>query len=629
MNNHQGVTGLARCHSFVLLSAALCITGCTEPAGPSGPSEAVGASADDVLNSVVDGLGGREALEQLATLTIEAKRTRYVMGQGPEPGIGLHRYSMSDASISHDLANDNFRGDFNHTGQYIGAGAQRPVTELVIGQAGYVMGWNDFFLQNAASNDAMTPERVATTVKTERLLNPHILIREALRDPSLVSAGSQSLPDNLLSVSADAIFPITLSRFRETGKRVLVSNEEWFQRWQGTRFYKDSVAERVMFESGADWLASWQANAVNAGTHTTLTLKDDVYPITLHVNTQTGQIDKLVTMEKDYVYGDVALEVTYLDWQTFDGMSFPMHIKVSLAGAPSMDVRRSTVTINSSFDAGTFTAPQGVTFQPDDRRWARGERLSQTLQSYSYAAAARARAVVRPTIVGKQLGPGVHIAVPDPTDATYTMIVEQANGIVIIEPGFDDLKGEAIIDWINGRFPGKPITHAILSHNHADHAVGVRPYVAAGAAVVVHEAGVEFFEGVIGRPVSKILPDALDRNPVKGEVIGVPADSTFRIEDDEHPVMVYPVYNRHTSDMVIAWAENERILYLGDLYIGALARMLKRGEPRSPSGEPVFSAVELQAAIEKYNLDPVILMGSHDVEPVTVEDFNIYLGKED
>ncbi len=617
---------MSRIRVTILLIGLVGLSSCSQQPAPTVPAAEL--APEDLLASAVSGLGGREALERLATFTVEAKRTRYVMGQGPEPGIGLHRYSMSDAALSHDLANERFRGDFTHTGQYIGAGGQRPVTELVVGQAGYVMGWNDFFLQNAASNEAMTPERLATTVKTERLLNPHILVREALADPALITDAAP-LPENLRWVQADEIFPITLSRFRETGKRILVSNEQYYKRWENSRYYKDSVAERVMFESGPAWLASWQASAVDERTHGTLTLKDDVYPITLHVNTETGQIDKLTTMEKDYVYGDVALEVTYLDWQSFDGVRFPTHIKVTLAGAPSMDVRRTEIRVNPGLDAGTFVAPEGVTYQHDPDRWARGKRLSQTLQSYSYAAAARARAVVRPAVTGKELGPGVHLAIPDPTDATYTMIVEQANGIVIVEPGFDDLKGEAIIDWIGEQFPGKPITHAILSHNHADHAVGVRPYAAAGAAGVVHEAGVAFFEELLTRPASMILPDALDRNPVPAKVIGVPADEIFRIDDEDHPVVVYPVYNRHTSDMVIVAAENERILYLGDLYIGALARMLKRGETRSPSGEPIFSAVELDAAIQKFGLDPVMLVGSHDAEPVSVRDFHVYLGRED
>ncbi len=249
--------------------------------------------------------------------------------------------------------------------------------------------------------------------------------------------------------------------------------------------------------------------------------------------------------------------------------------------------------------------------------------------SYSYAAAARARAVVRPKVEGKQLADGVWLAIPDPTDATYTMIVEQANGIVIVEAGFDDLKGEAIIDWIAAKFPGKPITHAIMSHNHADHAVGVRPYAAAGATVVAHEAAVGFYEALINRPASKILLDALDRNPVTAKVQGVPADAPFRIEDEDHPVVVYPVYNRHTSDMVIADVEKDGILYLGDLYIGALARMLKRGERRSPSGEPVFSAVELDAAMQLYGIDATLLVGSHDADPVSLADFNYYLGKSE
>jgi len=127
-----------------------------------------------ILEQAIAALGGRENLDALVSFSIESKRVRYVMGQGPEPGIGLHRYSASEAKISHSVKTNNFRGDFLHTGQYIGAGGVRPVTEIVVGgNQGYLIGFNDFFLQTGAENEAMTPERLSVTIKTERLVNPH------------------------------------------------------------------------------------------------------------------------------------------------------------------------------------------------------------------------------------------------------------------------------------------------------------------------------------------------------------------------------------------------------------------------------------------------------------------------
>ena len=142
-------------------------------------------------------------------------------------------------------------------------------------------------------------------------------------------------------------------------------------------------------------------------------------------------------MEKDYVYGDVELEVTYSDWEKIEGVSFPMRIKISLAGAPSMDVNRSKIILNPLLEHILFLPPSGGVYVDNKERASRGKRLSQTVQSYSYAAAAKARELVRPTIEARKLGQGVYLMIPSPSDATYTMVVELDKGILIIEPGMD------------------------------------------------------------------------------------------------------------------------------------------------------------------------------------------------
>lgn len=594
----------------------------------AGVSSAVAERPENrVLSKAIDAIGGRAAINDLAGFSVTGTRVRYVMNQGPEPGIGLHRYSSSKANITHDLKAGRFRGDFVHTGQYVGI--DRQVTEIVDGHAGYLTGWNDFFLQNAASNEAMDPERAATTIKTERLLNPHIFLQEALRDESILSTENEYLigSSGAHRVAAEDIFPITVSRFRNTGKRIIVTNDEWLDRWEGTEEFEVAVEPRLMFQTDADWLRQWQEADLEDRPHHKLVIADSVYPVTLYVDEATGRIDKLKTMERDYVFGDVELEVTYHDWRMFGDVGFPTHIKVSLAGAPSMEVRRTAVSVNPPVDEKQFVPPGDVTYVHDEFKADRGKRLSQTIQSYSYAAAARARGVGRPDIVGREVGEGVYLMIPTPSDFTFTMVIEQEQGVVIVEPGMDGLKGEAIIEWIAEHIPGKPVTHAVVSHSHADHAVGVRPYVAAGAALVSHAAAKDHWTAVLNRPQSFLLPDALDRNPVPTVVIGVAGDETLVIEDKVRPVTVYPVQCRHTSDMVFVGLNNGEIMYLGDMYIGALARQIRAGTHRPAGTPPFYSAVELDAAISAYGLEPSILVGSHDSDTVSFEQFEAYLNE--
>ena len=523
----------------------------------------------------------------------------------------------------------DFRGDSLHTGQYIGAGGVRPVTEIVVGgNQGYLMGFNDFFLQTGAENEAMTPERLAVTTKTERLLNPHFLIQDLMQKRlQLIPRKSRKEIDSY-RVGPDEIFPITLSRFRETGKRILVTNDVWLKKWKDTKYFKDSVAERIFFEVDSDWFSRWQSRDFPSSKYHQLIVEDEVYPITLYVNKSSGLIEKLSTMEKDYVYGDVELEVTYLDWEEIAGVSFPMRVKITLAGAPSMDVNRSNINLNPLLEQNLFLPPSGVVYLDNKDRASRGKRLSQTVQSYSYAAAAKARELVRPTIEARKLGQGVYLMIPSPSDATYTMVVELEKGILIIEPGMDELKCEAVIDWIKLNFPNKPITYAVISHNHADHAVGFRTYSAAGATIVVHEDAEIWAKKVLNRNRSTILPDALDRNPVATSVLAVADNQPLRLAGKDNSVVIYPVYNRHSKDMLILEVENQGILYLGDLYIGALARMLKAGKRRSPDGKPTYSTEELYRAIQLYGIEPKTMIGSHDSEPVSYNDFLYYLKGE-
>ena len=600
-----------------VVGLTILLAGCAQQEAPADASDSAQAPQADALDAAFNSVGGREALANLAGFTIEAERDTYLMGQGPEPGQGIMKSRPINTTVAHDLTRQQLRMDVlsrfpARAGGYI----ERESMTLIVGNAGYVSE-DDLFGIVPERDKALSPDKTAAALNTERLLNPHILLKEVLSNPSLASTDDPASNASGHRYTAEEIFPVTLDRVRQTGKRTLVARQDWLDGVQGTPFF-DLMAKSA--EIDPDWLNRWQdAVRVDESSLQRLVIEDDVFPITLLIDPASGRLDKLQTMGWDVVYGDVPLEVTFHDWQAVDGVSFPMQVRLSYGGAPGLEVRRSVVTVNPDYDVSHFAPLEGVTYVHDAEAAKRGKSISQTIRAFTMAGAAR------PTIAAIDLEPGVHLLYAAPVDGVYTFVVEQDNGVVVMEPGQNDLKGEEIIEWIGEKYPGKAVTHVIVSHHHNDHGAGIRPYIAAGATLVVGESAIEFYRAQIDRPKSTVLVDALDRNPVAGKIEGVAAGGSFRIEDATQPIVVYPVLGGHVRDMVLAVLEKQKMLYAGDLYISGLARDLRAGTVRGPDVLPFHSAVALDKTIRANELDVPVLVGSHDRQPVSYTDLQAYI----
>ena len=618
MLQSRATAGLAPTH--VLAAVLTCLlAACADNAGDSSsaaerqaPEAATNIASQAALRMAVDGLGGRDALESLAGFSMQATRDRYELGMGLEPGSGLVRATVSDVQVQHDIAGERLRLDYAHTNLYR---MPRKVTELVLGDSGYILG-RDFYYDKSAAAEAgqqvMSPDRWAITLKTERLLNPHLMVQEALADPSLLLPPSEANDPSGLQLDDDQVFPITLYLDESQQQRTVLVRDDWVRRLQDSYFLELSTGGNYFVDS--NWYLRWRAAAkLDDVRHYPLVIQDSVYPVTLHVHGETGRISKLATMEHDLHYGDVPLEVTYNDWREIDGRHFPMHVMLSIAGAPSLEVRRSTIAVNPDFDPAAFTQPEGVAASPDAVLADRGRRLSQWIQGISHAGSPKP--TVKPEINPTELSPGVYSLSVTPDDALRTLVVEQSAGVVVIEPGYQDLRGEAIIEWTAQNISGKPLSHVVLTHFHLDHAGGVRPYVAAGAVLVAHELAESHYRRLFGRPKSRILPDAYDRKPVAAKIANVPGDGAYRIEDPLRPVTVYPVRNRHTTDMIMVWVEKEQILFNGDLY--------SPGED-IPDKTPM-GGVDLERGIREQGLQVRLLAPSHGFPSVTYQEFKAHL----
>ena len=577
---------------------ALLGAGCGENDSPDQPTPAAVAevAALSMLERAFVGLGGRTKLQDLERFRLEAKRERGILGEGPEPGVGLFRPVVSDVKVSHELDGGKMRLEYRHLNLYR---YERDATELIVGQSGYVLGMEDYYVKPPVLEAAMTPGRWASNRRTERLLNPHILLRELLDDASRVSAGGESSGSEGLRLTAANVYPITLFFGELSGQRSLLADEAWVSRWRGKPFYAMAVNQDEL-RIDSDWLGRWQAERTPAANdHDKLVVADEIFPITLHINKQTGRISKLATLEYDLILGDVALEATYHDWRDFDGLFFPMRVKLSVAATPSLRAIRTQVEVNPEFDAAAFAPPEGVRYVHDATAAARGARVSQLIQAFSHAGAPK-KPMSRPQIEATAIREGLYLLNSSPTDTIYTLAVEQDDGVVVVEPGFQDLKSEAVIDWIAQELQ-KPITHVIPTHHHVDHAGGIRPYAAAGAQPVVHQVAEDHYRALFAR-TSVILPDALDRNPVPVALQTVAADGEYWLEDPRLSVAVYPLSTRHSTDsvLVLIRAGDEGFIYNGDLW--------SVGEDL---GETIQNSLDMHKAIVARGIKADFMIGSH------------------
>ena len=576
---------------------------------------------EKAFNLALESIGGADMIQSLDEYLIKSERDEYIMGQGPEPGKGMMLLAAPTTNVSHKLSQNAIRVDLITTlaareGGYI----TREINTLLVGDEGYLSEDDPMGIVKE-KDKVLTPDKAAAAMKTERLLNPHLLINEVLNNSSLLVDVDASSADKNEGwrYKENEVFPVTVDRLRQTGLRTLVANKEWEQQASQKEFFPKMI-NKTLIEP--DWLDKWKANTeIDENDYLTFSIKDKVYPITFYVNKDSGLIAKISTMEWDVVYGDIEIEVKFDNWDFSQEIPFPMTVRMSQGGAPRWEIRRDSVEINPGFSEDHFDQPPGLKYIHNESFAQRGWEISQTMRMFTLSGA------YRPELKWTALADGIHYLSALPLDGIYTLIVEQENGVVVIEPGMNDLKGEEVAKWIYANIPNKPITHIIPTHHHNDHGAGIRPYIAEGADLVVHESAVDFYQAQISRPKSSVVIDALDRlDDRNNEVItGVSPDEPYVIDDPERPVIVYPVLNGHTEDMTVALIGNVNMLYAGDLYVSGVARDKRSGTKRGPNVVPYHSAISLNEAIKEFNIPADILLGSHDVEPVSYQDLIDYI----
>jgi glyoxylase-like metal-dependent hydrolase (beta-lactamase superfamily II) len=162
-----------------------------------------------LLPRVLEAIGGAGPLDDLAQVQLDASGARYIAYEGYLPTDVLDA-STFDTVTGIDFDQAGIRVDIMRTPLFLPPPMLLEVSEIIDGDVGYVQGLESVF---GFPTGNMLSDRWASTIKQQRLLNPHFLLKELVADPSPASeagpADFEGAPHELLEVQ-DSIFPITL-----------------------------------------------------------------------------------------------------------------------------------------------------------------------------------------------------------------------------------------------------------------------------------------------------------------------------------------------------------------------------------------------------------------------------------
>jgi glyoxylase-like metal-dependent hydrolase (beta-lactamase superfamily II) len=137
------------------------------------------------------------------------------------------------AKVTCDVAGHNLRIDYERHVSFLGVETDQKFAEIVAGNLGVIDGVQG--LRGGPELTDMISDRMASTKQHQRLVNPHVILKDVLADPSRAKDGGTAnyngAPHNLLIV-ADEVAEITFFINSSTGAISKLETEEndWLRR---------------------------------------------------------------------------------------------------------------------------------------------------------------------------------------------------------------------------------------------------------------------------------------------------------------------------------------------------------------------------------------------------------------
>jgi hypothetical protein len=238
--------------------------------------------------------------------------------------------------------------------------------------------------------------------------------------------------------------------------------------------------------------------------------------------------------------GDVVQRTTWGFWRLDkSGLRYPMQWDIQLNGMPDRTLMLRSLKVDLPYDPALVTIPDAVATRFDPKRPARDP------------------ATVPLGAKKTEIVPGVLLI-----EATWNVtIVDQGDGLVVIEAPFSSAYSAKVLAELDARYPGKQVKAVVTTSDSWPHLAGIREYVARGIPVYALDLSEPIVRRTLGTSYSQ-RPDRLQQTPLKADLRLVAGRTV--LGSGPNRIELYPIRGAAAERQMMAWLPGHRLLYGSD-----------------------------------------------------------------
>lgn len=307
--------------------------------------------------------------------------------------------------------------------------------------------------------------------------------------------------------------------------------------------------ERVLLTAlAASDLRAEEATVMQGVPHYRIAFTWQGIPVRIYLNQHTD-LPTCVELTRPYpydyfnVWGDVTTRTFYSFWFLKPGgIHYPYQWDVQQNGVTQASFFITGLEFNPTVPQGTFTIAENVKAAFRDRM----THASEPIKLGS------ARRPIQEIVTGIVQIPG----------GFNTTIVQQDDGLIILEAPVSSEYSKSVISEAHRRFPALPIKAVVTTSDAWPHIGGVREYVAQGIPMYALDLNQSILDRLVAAP-HRFQPDALAQHPRK-PIFKIVSSKTV-VGRGLNRLELYPIRTETGERMMMAYFPEHRLLYASDL----------------------------------------------------------------